>query len=84
MLSDPDLQTVNAVKNKTVYYTKGWYMGWDPATGVAECFYMAKLFHPEKFSTLNVEKEDNAILKEFYGADGLYTWILDHVGNYHT
>jgi len=84
VLSDPDLQTVNAVKNKTVYYTKGWYIGWDPATGVAECFYMAKLFHPEKFSTLNVEKEDNAILKEFYGADGLYTWILDHVGNYHT
>jgi len=84
VLSDPDLQTVNAVKNKTVYYTKGWYIGWDPATGVTECFYMAKLFYPERFSTLNVERESNEILKKFYGADGLYTWTLEHVGNYYT
>jgi len=83
VLADPDLQTVNAVKNRNINYTKGWYIGWDPATGVAETFYMAKLFHPEKFKDLDVEKEGNEILKRFYGADGLYTWILER-GNYYT
>ena len=76
ILLDLDLQTVNAVKNRRVYYTKGWYSGWDPATGVAETFYMTKLFHPDKFKDLDVEEEGNEILKRFYGVDGLYTWML--------
>jgi len=83
VLSDPTLQTVSAVKNKRIYYTKGWYIGWDPATGLTECFYMAKLFHPTLFKDLDVEEEGNEILKRFYGADGLYTWILER-GNYYT
>ena len=83
VLSDPTLQTVSAVKNKHIYYTKGWYIGWDPATGLTECFYMAKLFHPTIFKDLDVEEEGNEILKRLYGADGLYTWILER-GNYYT
>jgi iron complex transport system substrate-binding protein len=78
VLEDPDLQTVNAVKNRNIYYTKGWYISWDPATGVAETFYMAKIFHPDEFENLNVEEENNEILERFYGVDGLYTWILDN------
>jgi len=78
VLSDPDLQTVNAVKNKSVYYTKGHFIGWDPATGLTECFYMAKLFHPDKFKDLDVEEKGNEILKKVYGADGLYTWLLEN------
>jgi hypothetical protein len=38
---------------------------------------MAKLFHPDKFEDLNVEKECNEILERFYGVDNLYTLILD-------
>ena len=78
ILADLDLQTVSAIKNKDVYYTKGYMIGWDPATGLTETFYMAKLFHPEKFKDLDVEKECNGILERFYGADGLYTWLLEN------
>jgi len=83
VLSDPRLQTVNAVKNGDVYYTKGFYIGWDPASGIAESFYLAKLFHPDLFKDLNVEVKGNEIFEKFYGAPDLYTWMLDSVGNYY-
>ena len=78
VLADPVLQPVNAVKNQSVYYTRGWMMGWDSPTGVTEAFYMAKIFHPDKFKDLDVEKECNGILERFYGAGGLYTWLLEN------
>ncbi len=77
ILNDPVLQTVGAVKNRRVFYSRGFMLGWDPAMGVCEVCYMAKLFYPEIFDTLNVEKECNEILKKFYGVDGLYTDLLD-------
>ena len=77
VLADPDLQTVNAVKNRDVNYTKGYMIGWDPATGLTECFYMAKLFHPYEFEDLDEEGEGNEILEKFYGVEGLYTEMLD-------
>jgi hypothetical protein len=49
--------------------------GWDPAIGVVQCFYMGKLLHPEEFSDMDVEKKGNEILKEVYGADGIWTSI---------
>jgi len=82
ILADPDLQTVNAVKNGNVNYTKGYMIGWDPATGLTEAFYMAKLFHPDKFEDLDVEEKNNEILKRFYGVDGLYTWLLENYDFY--
>ncbi len=84
VLSDPALQTVSAVKNKRVYNTKGWYAGWDPATGLCECIYMARLFYPVKFEDLDVEAECNEVLEEFYGVDGLYDWMLENCGDYYT
>jgi iron complex transport system substrate-binding protein len=77
-LNDPTLQTINAVKSHYVYYTRGWYVGLDPATALVECFYMAKLFHPDKFEDLDVEAKGNAILERFYGVKGLYTWMLEN------
>jgi len=82
IIADPDLQTVNAVKNENVNYTKGYMIGWDPATGLTEAFYMAKLFHPDKFGDLDVEEKNNEILKRFYGVDGLYTWLLENYDFY--
>ena len=84
ILHDPALQSVNAVKNKRVYGTKGWDTGWDPATGLCECYYLAKLFYPDLFTDLNVEKECNEILKEFYGVPGLYDWMIENCGSYVT
>jgi iron complex transport system substrate-binding protein len=77
VLADPDLQTVNAIKTSNVNYTKGYAIGWDPATGITECFYMAKLFHPDIFEDLDEEEEGNEILERFYGVEGLYTKMLD-------
>ena len=82
IIADPDLQTVNAVKDGNVNYTKGYMIGWDPATGLTEAFYMAKLFHLDKFEDLDVEEKNNEILKRFYGVDGLYTWLLENYNFY--
>ena len=77
VLSHPDIQTINAVKNKSVYYTKGCMIGWDPVTVITEAFYFAKLFHPEKFNDLDVEETCNEIMERFYGVDGLYTEMTE-------
>ncbi|NQE04692.1 hypothetical protein C5S32_02365 [ANME-1 cluster archaeon GoMg1] len=77
VLSDPDLWSIPAVANEKVYYTKGFQFGWDPATGVIECFYMAKLFHPDEFADLDVEEEGNEILEEVYGVDGIWTEMTE-------
>jgi iron complex transport system substrate-binding protein len=84
ILSDPLLQTVSAIKNKRVYGTKAWFAGWDPATGLCECFYMAKLFYPELFKDMNVEAKGNEILEEFYKKPQLYDWMLENCGTYYT
>ncbi|MCK4397561.1 MAG: ABC transporter substrate-binding protein [Methanophagales archaeon] len=73
ILTDPDLQSIPAVDTGEVYYTKGFQFGWDPATGVIECFYMAKLFHSDEFAGVDIEEVGNEILEEVYGADGIWT-----------
>ena len=80
ILSDPDLQSLSAVQNEQVYSTKGYSWGWDPATGVVESMYMAKLFHPEKFADLDVETIGNEVLNEAYGVDGIWTEMIDMCG----
>jgi iron complex transport system substrate-binding protein len=82
ILSDPRLVTVNAIKNQEVNYTKGYMIGWDPAMGLTEAYYMAKLFHPDKFENLDEEKEGNEIIERFYGVDDLYTEMLDMSDRY--
>jgi iron complex transport system substrate-binding protein len=82
VLSDPDLQTLSAVKNKRVYYTKGCMIGWDPATVAVEAFYFAKLFHPDKFADLDVEEVGNEILHRCYGVDGLFTEMAEKIDLY--
>ena len=77
VLSDPDLQSVSAVQKEKVYSTRGYWWGWDPATGVVESFYMAKLFHPDEFADLDVEEVGNEILEEVYGADGIWTEMCE-------
>jgi len=72
--SDSTFQTINAVKNQDLYYIRVGASGAEPAGNLAECFYLAKLFYPEKFSDLDVESKGNAILKKYFGVDGLYTW----------
>ena len=77
ILTDPDLWSIPAVASEDVNYTKGFQFGWDPATGVIECFYMGKLFHPSEFADMNVEEVGNEILEEVYGADGIWTEMTE-------
>ena len=43
------------------------------AESVTQVLYLTKIFHPDKFESLDEEEEGNEILKTFYGIDGLYT-----------
>ena len=81
VVSDPDLQTVDAVKNRTVYYTShGYCYGTPQDKNLAAAFYLAKLFHPDKFEDLDVEEEGNEIYERFLGVDGLYSEYADYEG----
>lgn len=82
ILSDPDLKTIKAVQDGAVYYTKAFEWGWDPAIGVIESFYMAKLLYPEEFADLDVEVTGNEILNEVYGVDGIWTSISENFDLY--
>ena len=78
VLSDPDLQSINAVKNRAVYPTPYAYCRGTPADkNLAAAFYLGKLFHPEKFKDMDVEEEGNEIYERFLGVDGLYTEYAD-------
>ena len=80
--SDPDLQTIDAVKNRRVYYTLASFyaVGAQPPRVIIETMHMAKLFHPDKFEDLDVEKEGNELFERFYGVDGLWTEIGGNLG----
>ncbi|HPY92924.1 MAG: ABC transporter substrate-binding protein [Methanothrix sp.] len=74
VLSDPVLQSVNAVKNERIYPVMIGLGGKGIlAESVTQVLYLTKIFHPDRFESLDVEKEGNEILKTFYGIDGLYT-----------
>ena len=74
VLSDPVLQSVNAVKNERIYPVMIGLGGKGIlAESVTQVLYLTKIFHSDKFESLDVKKEGNEILKTFYGIDGLYT-----------
>ena len=78
ILSDPDLQTVDAVKNHRVYFSMYPYCCGTPHDrNLANMMYLAKLFHPEEFEDLDVEEEGNEIYEKFLGVDGLFTEYAD-------
>ena len=81
ILLDPDLQTLRAVKNQALYYTSYAYCYGSPQDrNLAAAFYLAKLFHPDKFDDLDLEKEGNEIFEAFLGVDGLYSEYADCTG----
>ena len=82
VLSDSRLETINAVKNRKVYYTPGafYLVGADVPRVITETFLIAKLCHPDKFEDLNLEKEGNEVFERFYGVEGLWTEIGTELG----
>lgn len=80
VMNDPSLATVSATNESKVYYISGSSNGLDPAMDICDSYRMAKLLYPELFADLDVEAEGDAIYKEFYGVDGLYTAMLAKFG----
>jgi iron complex transport system substrate-binding protein len=80
VLSDPDLQTVNAIKSKNVYYGISPHCFGKPQDRILiNTVYLAKLFYPEEFNDLNLEEEGNEIMKRFLGVDGLFSEYADYL-----
>ena len=74
-LAEPSFQSVQAVKNKNVYYIMDGTAGYDFSYAITMVVYLAKLFHPDVFETLNVKETCDGILQDFYGEDNLYRYI---------
>jgi ABC-type Fe3+-hydroxamate transport system substrate-binding protein len=82
VLADPQIQAVNAVKTGSVYYITGCCC-WEPTQRIiTNTMYMAKMFYPDKFKDLDVEKEGNEVFERFFGIDGLWTEMADDLGYY--
>ena len=73
VLRDPRLAAGAAVKNKKVFYTFGFWNWWDMGQVLVESLYLAKLFYPDKFAGVHIDKEGNKIFKKIYGVDSLYS-----------
>jgi len=81
-LSDPVFQDggVNAVESGAVYYCMATCRGYPIQRYIIETMYLAKIFHPEEFSDLDLEKEGNEILEKFTHEDDLFSWLADDKG----
>jgi iron complex transport system substrate-binding protein len=66
VLGDSRLGSVKAIRQRRVHYTLGFWYWWDPAGVLVETLFLARLFHPERFERLDLEKEGNAIYEMFY------------------
>jgi iron complex transport system substrate-binding protein len=75
--ADPRLQSVRAVRTKRIIYTFGFWYWWDPAGVLAETLYLARLFHPDKFSRLDLKKEGDAIFEIFYKKENVFSSLLE-------
>ncbi len=73
ILGDPRIASVRAVRDGRVHYTFGFWYWWDPALVLVETAYLARLFHPGSFPNFDLTREGDAIFKEFYGVEGLFS-----------
>lgn len=82
ILEDRRLGSVKAVRNRKVYYTFGFWYWWDPAEVLVETLNLAKIFHPEKFSPVDMAKEGDEIFEKFYRKKNIFT-ALSKVLDFH-
>ena len=80
VLGDPQLQTVNAIKTGSVYYITGPAHSEVLQRVMTEAMYMAKIFYPDKFKDLDLEKEGNEIFERLFGDDDLFSEYADTEG----
>jgi iron complex transport system substrate-binding protein len=66
VLADRRLTSLQAVKDNKIYYTFGFWNWWDFAEVIVETFYLAKLFHPDRFADLDLIAEGNSVFRKVY------------------
>jgi iron complex transport system substrate-binding protein len=76
VLGDKRLDSLKAIRQRRVHYTLGFWYWWDPAGVLVETLYLARLFHPDKFGRLDLEKEGNAIYEMFYKKKGVFSDLM--------
>ena len=80
VLTSEDLQSIKAVQNGAVYNCFYPYCrGNPPDRSLFNMVYMAKLFHPDEFQDLGLEKEGNEIFEAFLGVEGAFTEYADYL-----
>jgi iron complex transport system substrate-binding protein len=63
IINDPQMQSINAVKNHQVFISPTGAFFWDAGQqGILQLMWMAKIFHPVEFKDMNMTNE----LKDFY------------------
>lgn len=78
--NSPELASINAVENGKVYNCFSPHCrGTPPDRNLLNMIYMAKLFYPEEFKDLDIEKEGNEIFKAFLGVDNVFTEYADYL-----
>lgn len=80
VLHDSRLGSLQAIKNKKVFYTFGYWNWWDPAEVLLETLYLGRLFYPDRFPGFDLEKEGNKIFQMFYGIDKGFTELSRALG----
>ncbi len=80
VLEDARLAGVEAVEQGRVYRFKGFYMGWDLATGLVDLVHMAKILYPQAMAGVDRAERGEAILRFFYGETGLYEHLAEQSG----
>jgi iron complex transport system substrate-binding protein len=72
VLSDRRLSSIEAIRKRKVYYTFGFWFWWDPAEVLFETLYLSKIFHPSRFSQINLVKEGREIFSKFYHSENAF------------
>jgi|GEM_PF-1083517 len=75
-----DWESLQAVKNDSVYKVFIGYVGYDPALLMVQTDHMAKILHPELFSDLSFSKEADEVFKTIYGKSGIYNELESELG----
>lgn len=80
ILDAPELQSIKAIKEEKVYNV--FYpncRGTPHDRNLVNMFYMAKMLYPDKFASVNIKTEANAIYKKFLGVDDVFSEYMDYL-----
>ena len=70
IMTKPEFQSINAVKNKQVYISPMGSFFWDAGQqGILQLEWMAQIFHPDLFKDMDMSKEVKDFYSKFFNYD---------------